>query len=322
MLRRLTITTGARLHFGPLSVRPQRGRHFGGVGLMIDRPRFVARFSPAERDALDAGSAAAQVLEFVRRCRETAPAERRAPQCLIELREQVPEHAGFGSGTQLGLAVARGLTFLGGEVDLAPIELARRVGRAARSAIGTHGFSHGGLIVDAGKRDAADVGALAARVPVPGNWRIVLITPGGAAGLSGQDESAAFDRLPPMHPGTTAELCRLALTELLPALQAGDCDAFGEAVFEYGRLVGDYFAPVQGGVYAHPQMAELVEHLRSHGIRGVGQTSWGPTVFAICPDNSVARNLAEQLSTDPRWRGGRVQLARPLNSGAAVEIEE
>ena len=95
--------------------------------------------------------------------------------------------------------------------------------------------------------------------------------------------------------------------------------------YDRGKLVPRILHVGVGGFHrAHMALYtdDAVGNGGDWGIRGVGQTSWGPTVFAICPDNSVARNLAEQLSTDPRWRGGRVQLARPLNSGAAVEIEE
>ena len=41
------------------------------------------------------------------------------------------------------------------------------------------------------------------------------------------------------------------------------------------------FKPWQGGIYAHPRTAALVDLIRKRGVRGVGQSSWGPAVFAI-----------------------------------------
>jgi predicted sugar kinase len=35
--------------------------------------------------------------------------------------------------------------------------------------------------------------------------------------------------------------------------------------------------------------------VRALGVRGVGQSSWGPTVFAICPDPDTAEKVAASL---------------------------
>jgi predicted sugar kinase len=68
---------------------------------------------------------------------------------------------------------------------------------------------------------------------------------------------------------------------MLPALVERDLDSFGEAVYEFNRGAGELFRPWQDGVYSHPRVKEIVELLRRVGVRGVGQSSWGPTVFGI-----------------------------------------
>ena len=85
-------------------------------------------------------------------------------------------------------------------------------------------------------------------------------------------------------------MCRLVLIELLPALAARDLNAFGEALYEFNARAGDAFAPAQGGRYSGPAVANCVARLRARGITGVGQSSWGPTVFAI-----VARERAQEV---------------------------
>jgi predicted sugar kinase len=67
--------------------------------------------------------------------------------------------------------------------------------------------------------------------------------------------------------------------------------AFGDAVHEFNRRAGEPFAAAQGGAYASPAIAELIVELRALGIRGVGQSSWGPTVFAMVPDSDTALSL-------------------------------
>jgi predicted sugar kinase len=68
---------------------------------------------------------------------------------------------------------------------------------------------------------------------------------------------------------------------MLPALLEADLPAFGEALYEFNRRVGEMFRPIQGGIYAHPRSAAIVEFVRKQSIAGVGQSSWGPALFAI-----------------------------------------
>src|SRR5262245_2402938 len=82
---------------------------------------------------------------------------------------------------------------------------------------------------------------------------------------------------------------------MVPALRAGDCPRVGEAMHQYNRLAGEPFAPAQGGPYACPLTAEIVAFLRANGIAGVGQSSWGPTVFAIVEDESRAAHAVRLL---------------------------
>ena len=129
---------------------------------------------------------------------------------------------------------------------------------------------------------------------VPDHWRIVLITAGTEAAIHGSEEKAAFEELA-ADPELTDSLCRLVLLGMLPALRAGDCRGFGEAVYEFNARVGEAFAPVQGGRYCSSLVAETVKYLRTNGVWGVGQSSWGPTVFAIVEDEPKAETIRETL---------------------------
>jgi beta-ribofuranosylaminobenzene 5'-phosphate synthase len=108
--------------------------------------------------------------------------------------------------------------------------------------------------------------------------------------------------------------------EMLPALAQSDCDWFGEALFQFGRAVGDYFRPVQGGPYADSLMADLVSWLRSERVRGAAQTSWGPTIAVCCLNPQVAESWRARILAEERFKRCRVQIAAPLNSGAAIQF--
>jgi len=332
--------------------------NYGGIGLMIDSPRVVLAASghepekaPARRGEpviengrdevrcnLKSGSRSdsdpfagpptdlwpelgARVLKFIRQYRTRCSSGPRPPLfCEMELWSAIPLHRGLGAGTQLGMAVAKALALLAGDDDVDPVMLGRRVGRGARSAIGIHGFGSGGFLVDAGKEQAELIGRLEARVEVPATWRFLLVNPPDAApGLSGASESEALSRLPYTTHAMTERLRRLALGEMVPALTAGDCDRFGDALFEFGRSVGEYFSPVQGGIYATPLASPLVDWIRCQGFRGVAQTSWGPTLAVCCPDQERAESLREKMISEPRWRECRTHVAKPLNVGAKVQ---
>jgi beta-RFAP synthase len=228
-------------------------------------------------------------------------------------------HTGLGTGTQLALAAARGAAVLSGR-DIPAPELAARVRRGARSAIGIHGFDRGGFIVDGGKKaGAADpaVAPLVARIEFPSAWRIVLATPTGPAGLSGSAEEDAFRKLDADR-GRAAELCRIVQLGMAPALAEEDLDAFSTALADYGDLAGALFQRVQGGIFASPLVASMVEFARSLGARGSGQTSWGPTVYAVCGGEAAAREIAGAI--EKRFGPGVDALVTgALNAGARVE---
>ena len=178
------IHTGARLHFGLLAHRPPSGRHFGGAGPTIDTPGVKLTARVADRDQIIAPQTLLQRVEkILSGYRNRVEPHQQPPRCRIEIHRQIPPHQGLGSGTQLALAVGKALAVCTGEVDLPLLELAQRVDRGARSALGIHGFEQGGFLIDGGKRQLEDIGTLVSRTLFPAEWRIVLVAPPLGEGL-------------------------------------------------------------------------------------------------------------------------------------------
>jgi beta-ribofuranosylaminobenzene 5'-phosphate synthase len=328
------VWTPSRLHFGLLGFAaegetwPDRhgarvlpARRFGGVGLMVERPGLCIAATAAKAWSAE-GPLAERALVFARRFAERIRLEKTdaelPPQRLI-VEEAPPEHIGLGVGTQLGLAVGRALALAWGyELD-APA-LARRVDRGLRSALGVHGFAHGGFLVESGKRRGQEEGLapLAIRTSFPSEWRVVLVTFREAPGLHGAAELEAFAHLAarPDAVARTEALCRLVLLGMLPALAEADLEAFGESLYDFNARAGEAFSAVQGGVYSGPCVAECVEFLRSQGVRGVGQSSWGPTVFAIVGDEDRAADLLGRLPR--RFGSAEVWVTAACNTGSRI----
>ncbi|HEY1381871.1 MAG TPA: hypothetical protein VGF55_34040, partial [Gemmataceae bacterium] len=309
-----TVITGSRLHFGLLRPPPVGGsRGFGGCGLMVEAPAVRVAVEPAAAWSAT-GPAADRALAVARRVAGDDRPHR------VTVEACPPEHVGLGVGTQLSLAVARAV------LQLAPGEspganyLARLAGRGGRSGVGVHGFDRGGFVVDGGKRAGEAVAPLVAHAEFPAEWRVVLFTPPSPADWHGDRERAAFAALAARpasgYPAADDALCQLVLLGMLPALAGRDLAAFGEALFEYNVRAGEPFRAAQGGTYATAATADLVGWLRGEGVLGAGQSSWGPTAFAVVGDPDRAAGLRQ--AARGRWGGGVVvTVTAGRNRGAA-----
>jgi len=317
----LEIVAPARLHFGLLAHSARSPRQFGGAGLMVDEPATVARFEPAsEVDVTGVDRARAE--GFVRRgLARSVEAGWIEPGAGLRVRvTSAPRpHAGLGTGTSLGMTIAMGAAEVLGlpASERTASRLANLAGRGERSAIGAWGFVEGGMIVEGGKSSPEEISPRLMRLRFPPHWRVVAVSPTQLQGLFGRSERRAFATMPEIPRETTAEMCRLVLLGLAPTLAEADLDGFGEALFELQQTVGRCFASSQGGVYAHPRLEAMVEAIQAAGVRGVGQSSWGPTLYAVTTADD-APSLASELRDRFELADDEVWVTGSANRGARI----
>ncbi len=289
----VVVSAPARLHLGMLDPAGLGQRRFGGFGVAVESPRVVVAVRWASGESPHEVTAAGPQADRAAAFAESVRAELGISEALeIAVREAIPAHVGLGSGTKLGLAVARGIFALVGR-PAGPELLTRASGRGARSSVGAWTFAAPGFVVEAGVAEDGELSPLLMRVPMPVSWRCVLVRPAGTEGLSGNAEERFFDQLHASPPAEPA-VARLLLTSLLPGLQRGDIDEFGAALSEIQRQMGAIFADRQGGVF-HPNATPLIDELGSVGVGAVGQSSWGPTVYGIVSDPERAADVADRL---------------------------
>jgi beta-RFAP synthase len=311
---RVEVESHARLHFGFLDPSGERGRRFGGMGMAVSRPRFLLTLEPAATLSVE-GEEAERVERLAARFLEGFDLP---PGARIRVVEAIPAHVGLGSGTQLALSLAAGLNALH-RLDIPIAELCGLMGRARRSGVGYHLFRRGGFVVEGGhatdeRRSAAP--PLLLRLDFPDAWRVVVAIPGAALAPSGEAEDEAFRRLGPAPDEAVDRIARLILMHLLPALVERELRAFGAALAQVQDLVGDCFAAVQEGPF-HPAGGALVRRLREAGACGVGQSSWGPAVYALAADETEEERIVDLLkSTDP---AATILTTRGWNQGAAIQ---
>jgi beta-ribofuranosylaminobenzene 5'-phosphate synthase len=322
------IRTPARLHFGLLAYTRDGARQFGGAGLMVKWPETVVTVRElTEPGLIDAvGRLGDKAGEYARRTIDTLVELYKLPRLgvRIDVTRVARPHTGLGSGTQLAMAVGRGVCAIYGQKGHSvptpgPEMLARLTGRGKRSGIGVHGFFQGGFLVDGGKTREESLSPMVIRQAFPEDWRIVLIRPRSLDGLAGQRELEAFKQMPDFPAAVTDQMCRLVLMGLAPGIAERDIQHFGASLFELQQLAGQCYASAQGGVYASPLLEEIVGFIRGQGIQGVGQSSWGPSLYAVVADEDRADALASQIEKQFGLGGrGEVVVTSADNNGSTM----
>jgi len=317
------IAAGARLHFGFGNLSLARERLYGGVGVALEEPRVVLEADPAGAVHCEG--------DLVAEHARTAADLLGVPGVEIEVHERFPRHVGLGSGTQLALAT---LAAVAAAHDRDPEirEHAPALGRGGRSGVGVAAFERGGFIVDGGHPTELFTAAppaagewsvppVIARHDLPVDWRFLVVLPDASAGRSGDCEDASMRAVVERaDPGIADEIAGVLLRQVLPGAAAGDRRAFGAGVAELGRLNGAWYADEQGGVY-RPPAGRIVDALSDCPVvSGVGQSSWGPAVYALTEVSALdqaraaARDALAAADTE-----GEVFAARPRNRGARAE---
>jgi beta-ribofuranosylaminobenzene 5'-phosphate synthase len=314
-LKGVEVTAAARLHLGFLDLNGDLGRQFGSIGLAIDA--FKTRIQLCEAPSFEVlGKERERSARLARRIAESLGLDTGKQ---LTIASAIPAHAGLGSGTQLALAVATAFRKFA-RLPLDAREDARLLDRGARSGVGVALFERGGLAVDAGRGPMTEIPPVVAHVNFPRDWRILLILDPRVEGAHGAAETEAFAGLPRFPADAASEICRRALMQILPGAAERDLEAFGDGVGRVQEIVGDHFAPAQGGGrFISAAVGRVAARLKAMGARGIGQSSWGPTGFAFASDPDHAGFLARRAEGEP---GVEIRICKARDRGAEIREDE
>lgn len=325
----VVVRAPSRLHLGFLDPAGTLGRRFGSLGLVIEGFDTVVEVRPAKADAVEAAPALGPCGAEIERARAHLARLRehtgRTQRLHLRLQQLPPAHAGFGSGTQLALAIGRAFTALHG-LPVETATLASWLGRGLRSGVGIAGFDRGGLLLDGGPPGADAPGQAApllARLPLPEAWRVLLLLDPRARGLAGADERQALASLAPLPQAAAADLCHQVLMRILPGAAEAAFAPFATGLTRLQQLLGEHFAPAQQGrAYTSAAVGQALQWMAAaagEGGAAIGQSSWGPTGFAILPTQAQADALLQAARAagvlDPALH---VHIVRGSNLGAHI----
>ena len=317
---KVQVTTGSRLHFGLICSSPEAGWQFGGIGLMLREPAWsltVRRNSSSEDQIIGGRETTGRTQEFLSFLRQNES----VPTVDVTFHQEVPFHAGLGGGTQLGLALAAAAELISGRSDCHdPWRLAQLAHRAERSAVGTAGFRTGGFLIDRGQSATVPEHERVQRISVPDHWRFLLIRPVAAQGLSGDRERQFFNRRLQMPSHLVAQLVDEIESTMIPAIQSENFNVFSASLQKYGDAVGTFYASEQGDIFAHPAIRHVVRHLRSQGVFGAAQSSWGPGICVPARSQEHAESIAQMVPPSVDGTTIITSIAEPLNTGASVRF--
>lgn len=318
----VNVRAPSRIHFGLLPAAGNHTHRRGGLGVMIESPclelrlhKGVDRNSDRTSDPRINQLVAAYASHWAI---DTSDIE-------IEVVDAPTSHIGLGSGTQIAMSVGAMLSAFSKDRPASAQAIASAMGRGSRSLVGSVGFERGGLVWDAGSKGESSETAIKKNMPdavqafsFPEDWCFVLLWERNQQGLSGKKELKAFSQIP-SNPAERIQLIDHVDNYLLPALFRDDLNSFGEGLYEYGMRCGCMFERHQMGSFATTWVTNTVAQLRRDGVRGVGQSSWGPTVFGLFGSQMDAETFIESAS----WLNNSVchcAIAPVATQGAQLSI--
>jgi beta-ribofuranosylaminobenzene 5'-phosphate synthase len=318
----IRISAPARLHLGDLD--PFALGRFGYAPVLaITGPRTIVEAEEAEclevtgLEADEAQIYAESILEAFN-----------LKGAKVTVKATAPRNSGFGSTTQLCLAVGRAVT-KAHNLDVPLLELVKALRRTSTGGI--YPFQLGGFVVAGGfsvkpgervlLREEPLIPPLIFRTDFPDDWRFVLARPLAAPKSPDKEvEEEAFSAL--RERKAPAELIHkgyfILAAKLLPALLERNAEAFGKALTEIQVTVGRIYQPVQEQIF-NPASQWLIPILNRSGALGIGQSSWGPTIYAFTDSPEDAQNIAEKIEAEAQEKA-EVTLVGADNSGARVEV--
>jgi beta-RFAP synthase len=293
------------------------GRQFGSIGVALNEIHTRLSITPSSEFKVLGYS-----VERAMMCIDFLHQSLDFPESFhLEIETAIPEHVGLGSGTQLSLAVGMALNAFFG-LRLSVREIAALTDRGMRSGIGIGVFEQGGLVVDGGRGKNTVTPPVISHLNIPENWRFILVFDRRGKGLHGNQEIDAFNELPGFPKEEAARLCYLLMMQGLPAVAEQDISRFGEVISTLQQSVGDYFAPVQGGIFSSQEVDQAMQWLKTQGAIAIGQTSWGPTGFCAVDDQVVAESLKQKAEQQfSQSKNLHFTVASVRNSGGEVIVE-
>ena len=122
-----------------------------------------------------------------------------------------------------------------------------------------------------------------------------------------------------MPPELADRLSRIVLMKILPAFVEKDIKTFGSGLYQFNRLLGEFWSDYQENVYCCELVNEGIKLMLGKAYCAC-QTSWGPTFYGLVMGESEAEKLKSEVESFlmDNGDGGEVFVTKVDNRGMVV----
>ncbi|WP_297073865.1 beta-ribofuranosylaminobenzene 5'-phosphate synthase family protein [Thermococcus sp.] len=313
----IRISAPAHLHTGNPDLSGDMGRLYGTIGFAIETPRLEIVVREAEKDTSNDEDA----LRFLKRFRESYD----FPPVEVTIKSYIPKWVGIGFHTTLALSLGKAVSELY-NLNLSLDEIALAMRRGLITALGFYAVKVGGFIYEGGfpvdKREKV-VPPLIFRGEMPEDWLFVVAipeTPRKTLAEVRKREDEILGNLRRMPFELADRLSRIVLMKILPAFVERDIKTFGEGLYQFNHLLGEFWSDYQENVYCCDVVNEGIKLMLDKAYCAC-QTSWGPTFYGLIEGEAQAEELRAMVESFLRENGdgGEVFITRTDNRGMVVE---
>ena len=310
------VSAPAHLHTGNPDLSGDMGRLYGTVGFAIERPSLEIEVTPAEKDSSNDEDA----MRFLKRFRESYD----FPPVEVIVKSHIPKWVGVGFHTTLALSLGKAVSELY-NLNLSLEEIALAMRRGLVTALGFYAVKVGGFIYEGGfpvdKRERV-VPPLIFRGEFPEDWLFVVAipeTPRRALVEVRKREDEILGSLKKMPPELADRLSRIVLMKILPAFVEKDIKTFGSGLYQFNRLLGEFWSDYQENVYCCELVNEGIKLMLGKAYCAC-QTSWGPAFYGLVRGESEAEKLKSEVESFlmDNGDGGEVFVTKVDNRGMVV----
>jgi beta-ribofuranosylaminobenzene 5'-phosphate synthase len=271
-MKKVRIKTPSRLHFGVINIKNSDFNLYGSVGLALSNPFSIIEAYEKENSLKinvyreDIKFRLSKLLKYYKLNKNLE----------INLINEIPEHVGLGSTTQTVLAISEAL-FIANDLRFDPYEIAPILEIGKISGIGIGAYLFGGFLIDNGKNNLNEVTKLSFKCDFPNDWGFILIIDYKVKRISGKEEEELFKILP-ITPKNRIEKMLNLIEGMKDAIKERDIESFGKNLTQLQINVGLNFSSVQKDIFIFKDYIDMLKRL---GAFGVGQSSWGPTIYGL-----------------------------------------
>ncbi len=239
----------------------------------------------------------------------------------VEVTGYVKHHVGLGSTTRIVLATLVGLSTLK-RFEIDAVEAAYKLGRGKVSSVGIYTFMYGNLVIDSGlKLESNEVrhAKPLTIIPIPKDWYVVIAVPEDIKGPSEDEERKIMSNVKEFM---DQNLLYRYILRLMSAAIHRDFKLFTDSLHNIQLLTGKYFSEYQGGIFCCDISQELADIMMRLGLRGIGQSSWGPTIYGFTNSYLKAIEARNTLLNYFQKIGvrGKVWVTNIPNTGHRIDI--